>query len=121
MVAQLRAIKDLGQRVAPMIAQDLRVEIGQQIERAETPDGRAWQETQDGRKPLRNAAKALSVRAVGTTIVAMLEGPEARHHTGKARGGIKREILPSKDIPDSMARVTKRAIDREFTRIVGGR
>jgi len=105
---------------APAVAKAVERELDAQISRAVGPDGRPWKATQDGRTPLRNAAKALSVRAIGDVVVATLEGAEARHHLGAVKGGVKRQILPTGKIPDPVTRAIKTVLTTAFQRKTGG-
>jgi hypothetical protein len=74
-----------------------------------SPDGTPWQKTKAGEQPLQNAAKALTVVAVGNTVVATLRGPEALHHLGAVKGHIRRQILPTRAIPDSAVKALENA------------
>ena len=90
--------KEMGnaaEAIAPEVAKALESELHDNISKGVGPDGEAWQKTQEGEVPLRNAAKALDVKADGSVVMAILTGPEARHHLGTAKGQIKRRILPS--------------------------
>lgn len=94
-IAKLRELETLPGRVAPRIAKRVHEVLSKQIAEAKFPSGSAWPDTQDGRKALRNAAAALTVRAMGNVIVARLSGPEARHSVGAVRGNVQRQILPT--------------------------
>ena len=118
---RLRELGDIAEDVAPDVAGAVEDELAKQIERGVGPDGRAWALTRDGRKPLRNAASALTVRAIGTVIVTQLGGPEARHHLGAVRGKVRRAILPTRRIPDPMVRAIRRVIEQRFERTMGMR
>lgn len=121
-IARLQELEDLPRKVAPDVAQALEDELHAQIARGQGPDGRAWEPRQeDGGKPLRNAAKALAVVPIGTTVFARLKGPEARHHLGIAKGGVVRRILPVRGIPNPMVRAIKRVIVEHFQRTMEAR
>jgi hypothetical protein len=95
LIRRLRELETFPERVAPAVAVKVKEILVQQIAAAQFPSGAAWPDTQDGRKALRNAAKALDVTAVGNVIVARLNGVEARHSVGAVRGHVQRQILPS--------------------------
>lgn len=117
MIERAKALGAVASDVAKQVAPALRAELVGNIAAGRGPDGEAWQKTQEGAVPLRNAAKALTVVAQGPVVVATLEGPEARHHSGTARGRIKRRILPSsRRIPKK----TVEAIRAAFARAVRG-
>lgn len=119
-VARLRALAKLVPTAAPGVAVAVRDVVAGNIARGVGPDGVAWEPTEEGKRPLRRAAKALEVRAVGTVVVATLTGPEARHHLGAVRGGVRREILPTGgSIPSPMVDEIERVLDKQFRAIMG--
>lgn len=120
MLDKLRKLPELAKQAAPEVAHVVREELEKQISKGTTPDGKAWERTKDGRQPLTTAAKALSVTHVGTRILAVLRGHVARHHLGRARGGVERRILPSKELPKSWSENIRSALSREFQQIIGG-
>jgi hypothetical protein len=81
--------------IAAAVAPELKREIDSNIAAGRGPDGQPWQLTQVGKVPLRNAAKHVTVEASGGTVIATVDGAPALHHSGEARGRIKRLILPS--------------------------
>lgn len=114
-IARLRRVATLPRDAAPACAEALQDELEAQITRAQGPDGRAWAPRQeDGGKPLQTAAKALTVVATGTKITARLRGHIARHHKGRAKGGIERQILPTRDLNAPMVRAVKRVLVERF-------
>lgn len=121
-IERLQALEDFPRKAAPDVAEALEDELHAQIKRGEGPDGRPWEPRQeDGEKPLQNAAKALAVVPIGTTVFARLKGPEARHHKGTAKGGTIRRILPVKGIPNPMVRAIKRVLKDRFEQTMEAR
>jgi hypothetical protein len=125
MLAKLRALRGMVTRSAPGVAEALDGEIRRNIAAGVGPDGQPWVPTVDGRKPLRDAGKALSTRAIGTVVLTKLEGVEARHHLGAVRGSSKarwlaRRILPNNRIPAPVAAAIRTVLAREFTETMGG-
>ena len=120
LIARVRKLPELAQRAAPDVARVVEAELHRTIAAGTTPYGEPWKLTQDGAKPLVHAADALAVVAVGTTIYVRLTGPEARHHLGRGRGGVKREVIPTRGIPPRMAAPIRAAIGRCFTELVKG-
>jgi hypothetical protein len=102
-VEKIRSLEDTS-GFAEVAAPILQADIETSIEANRGPDGKRWELTKAGYLPLKNAAKALTVVATANTIVATLKGPEALHHLGAARGHVKRQILPTRAIPDSAVR-----------------
>jgi hypothetical protein len=107
-VTKIRSLSDTS-GFAEIAADKLREDIEENIELGIGPDGTAWQPTKEGKQPLQNAAKTLSVVASGNTVVATLRGPEALHHLGAVKGHIRRQILPTRAIPDSAVKALENA------------
>jgi hypothetical protein len=126
MLAKLRALPGMAERSAPEIAKALDGEIRRTIAAGTSPDGTPWKPTKDGRAPLRNAGEALTTRAIGTVVLARLDGVEARHHLGAIRGSSKsnwlaRPILPSNRIPTPVTTAIHTVLKTEFAKTAGGR
>ena len=121
MKRRLRELGDIAEDVAPEVAEAVHDELTKQIRRGVGPDGRPWKLTRDGRQALRNADKALNVRAIGSVVVTSLGGPEARHHLGAVRGKVRRPILPTRRIPNPMTRAIRRVVERKFEHVMGVR
>lgn len=118
--ARIRALAGMGKRALPVAAAAVADVIAGHVARGEGPDGKPWRRTAAGDVPLRNAAAAVTVRTVGSTIVQRVTGPEARHDTGTARGGIRRPILPVGALPVDQGAAIGRAVDDVFRRTVTG-
>lgn len=113
MIDRAKVLGGIASEVAKEVAPALKTELTGNIAAGRGPDGEAWQKTQEGAVPLKNAAKALTVIAQGPIVLATLEGPEARHHKGTAKGRIKRRILPSnRNIPKKTVEAIKIAASR---------
>ncbi len=107
-IAELRRLARDADDLPARVADGLRDELQANIAAGRDPNGRQWQPTQDGRRPLTNAAKALDVRATGNTVFATLVGVEAKHHLGAVKGKVKRQILRDSRIPDSTVAMLQR-------------
>jgi len=116
-IDRLRALGTVARDIAPEVARELRAQLERNIERGVGPDGEAWQRNADGSQPLRTAAKALTVRAIGTAVVATLHGPVAMHHLGTAAGRIRRRILPSRRMPQPLIDAIRRAVQQRLERV----
>lgn len=119
-IARVRALPGLVERAAPSAAAAVDAAMRASITAGAAPDGKAWEATQTGKRPLANAAAALSVSAVGTAIVATVTGPEALHDRGWVRGGKRRQLLPEK-ITAPIATAIDGALSAEFARTMGER
>jgi hypothetical protein len=120
MIATISKLPELGKRAAGDVALAVETELRRTIAAGTTPDGRPWQLTKDGTRPLSGAAQALAVVPVGTTIYVRLTGPEARHHHGRGRGGVAREVIPTKTIPAPMANAIRAELARHFGEVTRG-
>lgn len=119
--ARLRTLgPDVVRDAAPKVRAVVERELRGTIARGQSAEGVRHQRTKDGRTPLTGAAAALNVSVVGTAVVATLTGPEARHHKGAVRGGVRRPILPTGAPPASMARGIREALGESFRAKVGG-
>lgn len=119
-IAKLRRLATFVGGSAPVVALAVKREIGAQIAAGRGPDGKAWKPTKAGTPALRGAAGALTVKAIGSVVVATLTGVEARHHFGAVKGKVKREILPTGKIPDPVTRAITRVLTGEFNAIMAG-
>jgi hypothetical protein len=120
MIASIRQMPELGKRAAPDVAHALEAALQTTIAAGKAPDGTAWQLTKTGDVPLTGAAKVLGVAAVGPVIYMRLRGPEARHHLGRARGGVVRPIIPTGALPPDLVKVIDPVLDRHFKAIASG-
>jgi hypothetical protein len=117
MISALRQLPELGKRAAPDVAAAVQDELRKTADAGTTPFGQPWLARQaDGGRAMKNASASVRVGAVGTTILAIVTGPEARHHKGTARGGIKRQLLPvsgriPRDIDTAVREVLTQAFD----------
>lgn len=121
--AQIRKLRELGTLVkdsAPEVAKAVDGELRAQIARGVGPDGAPLEPTKDGRQPLKNAGKALRVRAIGTVVLSTLSGPAALHNSGRARGGVRRQILPSGKIPEPVTKAITKIVTDRFRKTMTG-
>ncbi len=119
-IQRLRELPDrLVEESAPEVADAFKAELTTNIAGSHGPDGEAWAPKKDGGKPLAHAAAALDVKAIGTLIVATLTGPEVLHNKGFARGGVKRQILPTRKIPVGVVRVIEKVFRKKWAELNG--
>jgi hypothetical protein len=85
------------------------------------PDGKPWKKTKEGATPLRGARKALSFRRVGTGVLVQLNGPEALHHLGKAKGEVVRRIIPVGRLSSRYAAALRAALGKRFTELASSK
>jgi len=120
MIARLRKLGQSAEVIAGDVAVELRSELEQNIDASRAPDGAAWKPTQAGTPPLKNAATALGVAAIGTTVLAVVQGIEARHHYGTVKGKVARPILPTAKLPPQIVDLITRVATQRFRMIMGG-
>jgi hypothetical protein len=114
-LAKIASIPNLGVAAAPDVAIACERVTRNSIAAGTDPDGRPWApRKKDGAKPLTHADKALTVGSTGALVILTLRGPEALHHLGRAKGGTKRAIIPTDDIPQPMAAAIEDALTRAF-------
>jgi hypothetical protein len=121
MIAKIKAVGLIPTEVAPQIADALHSILDANIAAGVGPDGKPWPLTKKGEKPLKNASAALTVRAVGSVVLAKLTGPTALHHLGIARGHIRRQILPSSRVPGPMTAAVKAVLTKAFQTRTGAK
>lgn len=120
MIERVRALPTEIVRVsAPEVARALKADITLHIQQGQAPDGSAWQEKADGGRPLVGAQNDVEVEARGSVILARLTGKFVRHHKGTAKGGIRRQILPTRTIPASVVRACHEVFAKHFRRLMG--
>jgi hypothetical protein len=100
MIAKIQSLSQLAKQAAPDVADAVHEAIVKTIEAGTDPEGKAWAPRKaDGGRPLAGAAQAVKAAAIGTRILVRVAGPEARHHLGRARGGVYRGIIPTRLTP----------------------
>lgn len=117
---RLRALGSLTQRSVPVCAVEVKRVIVAQAGAAQSPDGRPWPSTKAGKRALPGAAGAVDVRTSGMTITARVSGAYALHSEGRARGGVKREIIPSGAMPAAISTAIGDVVADEFNATMGG-
>ncbi len=114
MIAQLRGIPDLVEKILPEVADECHAVIADNIAAQVGPDGTRWPMSKNLEPVLVNAAQAVTASAIGNVILIRVTGPEARHHLGIAKGKVKREIIPTRKIPKPMVEAMQRVINRHL-------
>lgn len=103
------------------VAPAVEAEVKRQIAAGTDPDGTAWQPTKRGEKPLATAATSVGVAGVGKTILIRVWGHVARHHLGRAKGGIERPIIPTDHIPKRMGEVIREQVLQQLSEHMEGK
>lgn len=110
-LGQLRLLTGLTEAGAEKAAKSVERELNRTLRAGQAPDGTPWKPKQDGGKPLKSAPEKVAVGAIGSTIIVRLKGrPTVLHHFGYARGGIKREVIPTGQLPPAMSKAIDKAI-----------
>lgn len=124
-IAAIRATGD-PEAYAPVVADALRTELVAQLDAGKGPDGQKWKPIEEsatrvrGGQPLRGAAQALRVVAIGARVVASIGGQYYYHSIGKTRGNVARPILPTRKLNDAAIRAVKAAAVKRFRELAGG-
>lgn len=117
-IARVRKLPHMVEQAAAEVAREIRDETERQIAAGLDPEGRPLQPTQEGQRPL--ATARVMVGAVGTRIFLRLQGHLARHHLGRAKGGIVRQLIPVDRLPPRYAAAIQRTFSKRFAAIMGG-
>lgn len=86
MLEAIRKTETVNEDAAKECADALRSKTASNIAAQRDPYDHPWPPTKDGAAALQNAMGAIDIHAKGTTIEFTVDGPEARHHIGNARG-----------------------------------
>ncbi len=121
MIDRLRKVQKIDTTAAPAVAEAVADDARRTIGAGIGPDGTPWAPLKaTGGRALVNAAEALTVKAIGSLVLMQLSGPEARHHRGFARGGVARQIIPTRGIPDPMIRAIRKVLAVQFRDVMRG-
>lgn len=120
MISRLRELGQSAETIAADIAPELRAELEKNISAGIAPDGTPWEPTLTGEKALKNAGSALGVAAVGSKVIVVLSGIEARHNYGHVKGGKVRQIVPA-EITDQIRKIIIETANKRFRMIMGGK
>lgn len=105
---RLRRLPDVPKLAAPNVAKSFDRNIHQNVAAQQDIYGHAFHPAQDGRNVLTHGADAVAIDVQGTKVVVRLEGIEAMHQVGSARGyrggsarlgGFRRPLIPFGKIP----------------------
>lgn len=108
-IRDLRATRGIGARMASELAPIVKRETDAGIAAGHGLDGVPWRPTKAGTPPLKHAAKAVSVKGIGNTILLTLTGHEVFHQFGAGRLPI-RAILPLKGLPFRLGDAIRKGI-----------
>lgn len=122
-IERLGAMRDFDVEVAREAAPEIEKIVKATAAAGTTPEGEAWKPTKDGKRPLANAAHAVSARAVGAVVQILLHGVEVIHNKGAGKTLPARRILPASaaELPPAITKALEDAAARVFRRTMGGR
>lgn len=120
LIFKLRELGQSTEQIAGDIAPELRKAIEENIASSIAPDGTSWDPTLDGSPALQSAGKSLGVASVGSKVLIALRGVEARHNSGRVRGGKIRQIVPKK-ITEQISKIINDIATRRFRMIMGNK
>lgn len=84
-----------------------------QLAKGQTPEGKTWQPTKKGTKPLKGAPNAYMQSVVGRSIVMKVLGRYAFHHFG-AGDNPAREQLPTGTMPKELGNAIRAGLVGDF-------
>lgn len=119
-IARIRAVPGVAVRVAPAVAVGVADVVREHAARGEDPYGRAWPPTAKGERPLRRAGDAVRASSSGPVAIVRVVGVEALHDQGRARGGVRRQILPSRSLPADGVAAVDAAVNADLARVLKG-
>lgn len=119
-IARVRALPGMAERAAPAIARAAHDEVAKTASAGTAPDGAPWKPTKDGTRAMRNAAAAVRAEARGSVVLVSVEGHHALHHLGRAKGGVRRQIIPTRSIPTPVTNAIETVLAGEFRKTMGG-
>lgn len=107
-------LDDVGDVVgyAPVIVEEVDSHLAATIAAGTDPSGKAWAKTQKGTLALRNAKKAVQVRAAGKSVIVELTGHEVFHHYGAGDNPV-RTVIP-KEIEERLGQAIRRGAAAVF-------
>lgn len=122
MIARAKALRVAGEQIAKEAAPLVEAALKKTAAAGESPDGKPWIPTKDGREPLAHAADAIEVKALGETVVVKVKGHHVFHQRGTGRLP-KRPIIPEggATIPEVVRGAMLEASHRVFERVMGAR
>ena len=121
--ARIAKIREL-QRVA---RDELPRELGRVVDRhvrdavraGRSPDGEPWPRREDGARALEDAAEGIRVDVSRSAVtVSITKRHLELHHLGRARGGVRRPLLPTTITPQLRAALdvaSRRVLERALT------
>ncbi len=112
MIRKLRRTRAFILEAAPSCADAVATELRATAAAGTSPDGAAWAPRKaDGARALANAASAISVKAVGSIVLAKVGYPYVFHQKAQGSSTPRRLILPDAGVlPARLAAAVKRAI-----------
>jgi hypothetical protein len=113
--AMLASMRDMATNGLPITTAASNVEayMRSQLAKGESPEGKKWQPTKKGTKPLKGAPSAYMQSVVGKSIVMKVMGRYAFHHFG-AGYSPTREQLPTGTMPKEMGNAIRQGLVDDF-------
>lgn len=122
MLARLRGLgKSLPLEAARRAAPLVEAAVKKTAAAGTSPDGKPWPERKKGGRALEHAADHVTAKAVGSSVVVTLAGPDVIHNYGTTRLP-KRQVLPDAGagVPPTIAAALKRGAADAFRSLMGG-
>lgn len=123
MIARVRSVRGLAEKIAPDIADAVKRELQRTAEAGTSPSGQPWAPTLEGKRPLRNAASHIAAIPTKGAVYIKIRGADARHHLKRARGSKPdRYVLPApgEGLPGHIHEKMVEVVGQHFTALVKG-
>jgi hypothetical protein len=120
MIERVENVKGLAKRAAPDAADAVRACLESTIKAGQDPYGKPWPaRKEDGGAPLTGIAGRVKVVAIGARVFVAIDGYVGRHHLGRARGGVRRQVIPVGELPPVMQKRVRDVLAKHFREAVG--
>lgn len=119
MIRKIKKIPELAREAAPAAAQSFHAAVASELAAGVSPGGGPWANRKDGGRALANAASnAVATKAVGTTIITVVQGHYFFHNAG--RGVPQRRVVPDRLTPKLAAAIRRPLVDAFDKRVRRG-
>jgi hypothetical protein len=112
LIRKLRRTRAFVLEAAPACAAAVAAELRASAAAGTTPDGASWAPRKaDGARALPDAASSITVKTVGSVVLATVGYPYVFHNNATVGGSTpRRQILPSGALPAALAQAIRRTL-----------
>lgn len=116
---KLQELPRVTDAIVEKVAAKLAAQLEQQIAAGVSPLGKAWKRNLDGSIPA--LGSKASVEALKGQVRYVLRGKSYLHHTGKARGHVTRQVIPTGSLHPETIKLILDTINEELSSHMGSR